>query len=91
MSSIGNWAYVDDIYLKKYLGYIQESGEYEWADPIMIKGYYSSVNEAVTDAQGIEFIPNYTVMTEYEGITTYDLISYDGVEYQKIRRVDFYN
>lgn len=103
MSSIGRFAYKNYIYHMKYIGWSNTTGDYEYADPVLIKGYYSSINKSVVDSQGVEFIPKFTFMTEYGGdISAGDLIAFAGLDaksimdadkaiYEEVRVVDFFN
>lgn len=85
------------------MGWSNATGDYEYADPVLVKGYYSTLNEAIVDSQGVEFIPKFTFMTEHGGdISAGDLIAFAGLDaksiidsdsaiYEDVRVVDFFN
>lgn len=73
MSSIGNWAYVNDVITRPFIEYL-DNGKARYGKPVTIKCYFTSKRENLVNADGLEFTSSMMFLTEYNGIKELDLI-----------------
>lgn len=73
MSSIGRWAYVNEVTVRPFVKY-NANGSATYGDPFKIKCYFTNKREVLVNADGAEFVSSMMYLTEHQGIKELDLV-----------------